>query len=445
MTFTVLDFVAAAVALVMFAVLFFLDKKKNLDFSLLILLGTAFGILLGVLFTTHYNIVAMVGTIYSQALSAFVVPLLLFSVTASITNLSDSIRLKNIGLKSVLWLLFQTLSASVLTLIAAEIFNVGANFHYVPEAATKAREVPSVIDTIVGLFPSNLVAQWSTNAVVTVIVFAIIVALAYNSLVKDNPDVVYFKKFIDAGNKVMSGAIGIVIDFTPYAVTALIFRAVGANKISDMLPLLLVLVIAYALSAIQIFGVETLLIKFVAKLNPIQFLRKVAPAGVVAFTSESSIGTLPVTIRQLKEKMGVHEDIASFTASLGANLGMPGCAGMWPMLLAIFVVHMQKLNYTAGDYGLLIVLTLLVSIGTVGVPGTATITATALFTAAGLPIEMIVLFSPISMIVDMARTATNVIGAATATVLVAESENMIDHEVYNADNADQKGIAKANA
>ena len=435
MTFTVLDFVAAAVALVMFAVLFFLDKKKNLDFSLLILLGTAFGILLGVLFTTHYNIVAMVGTIYSQALSAFVVPLLLFSVTASITNLSDSIRLKNIGLKSVLWLLFQTLSASVLTLIAAEIFNVGANFHYVPEAATKAREVPSVIDTIVGLFPSNL----------PVIVFAIIVALAYNSLVKDNPDVVYFKKFIDAGNKVMSGAIGIVIDFTPYAVTALIFRAVGANKISDMLPLLLVLVIAYALSAIQIFGVETLLIKFVAKLNPIQFLKKVAPAGVVAFTSESSIGTLPVTIRQLKEKMGVHEDIASFTASLGANLGMPGCAGMWPMLLAIFVVHMQKLNYTAGDYGLLIVLTLLVSIGTVGVPGTATITATALFTAAGLPIEMIVLFSPISMIVDMARTATNVIGAATATVLVAESENMIDHEVYNADNADQKGIAKANA
>ncbi|HCG97188.1 MAG TPA: dicarboxylate/amino acid:cation symporter, partial [Erysipelotrichaceae bacterium] len=75
MTFTVLDFVAAAVALVMFAVLFFLDKKKNLDFSLLILIGTAFGILLGVLFTTHYNIVAMVGTIYSQALSAFVVPL----------------------------------------------------------------------------------------------------------------------------------------------------------------------------------------------------------------------------------------------------------------------------------------------------------------------------------------------------------------------------------
>ncbi len=172
----------------------------------------------------------------------------------------------------------------------------------------------------------------------------------------------------------MSGAIGIVIDFTPYAVTALIFRAVGANKISDMLPLLLVLVIAYALSAIQIFGVETLLIKFVAKLNPIQFLKKVAPAGVVAFTSE---------------KMGVHEDIASFTASLGANLGMPGCAGMWPMLLAIFVVHMQKLNYTAGDYGLLIVLTLLVSIGTVGVPGTATITATALFTAAGLPIGWI--------------------------------------------------------
>ncbi len=434
MQFTVLDFAALAVAIVMFAVLFFLDKKKHLDFGLLVIIGTAFGIVLGLIFKENFQIVAMVGTIYSHALSAFVVPLLLFSVISSITNLGDSIRLKSIGLKSVLHLLLQTLTASVMTLILAQVLNLGAGFAYTPEAS-EAREVPTIVDTIVGLFPSNIINHWSSNAVVPIIVFAIIVALAYNALVKEDESVKIFKQFVDAGNKIMSTAIGVVIDFTPYAVTALIFRAVGKNKLSDMLPLIVVLIIAYVVSALQIFGIEALLIKFVAKLSPIQFLKKVAPAGIVAFTSESSIGTLPVTLRQL-ERMGVHEDVASFTASLGANLGMPGCAGMWPMLLAVFVVHMQGLSYGPADYAFLVVLTLLVSIGTVGVPGTATITATALFAAAGLPIEMIVLFSPISMIADMARTATNVIGAATATVLVAESEGMLDHDVYNTDFAE---------
>ncbi len=100
------------------------------------------------------------------------------------------------------------------------------------------------------------------------------------------------------------------------------------------------------------------------------------------------------------------------------------------------------ISYSAGQYVLLIALTLLVSIGTVGVPGTATITATALFAAAGLPVELIVLFSPISSIVDMARTATNVVGAATATVLTAETEGLLDHEVYNGKVAEKVSESK---
>ena len=189
--------------------------------------------------------------------------------------------------------------------------------------------------------------------------------------------------------------------------------------------------VAYVLAAIQLFGIESILIAAIGKLNPITFLKKIAPAGIVAFTSQSSVGTLPVTVSKLKEDLGVDGDVATFTAGLGANLGMPGCAGIWPVLLAVFTINQQGISYSAGQYVLLIALTLLVSIGTVGVPGTATITATALFTAAGLPVELIVLFSPISSIVDMARTATNVVGAATATVLTAETEGLLNHEVYN--------------
>lgn len=110
---------------------------------------------------------------------------------------------------------------------------------------------------------------------------------------------------------------------------------------------------------------------------------------------------------------------------------MPACAGIWPTLLAVLAINIFDIPYSIGQYVFLIVLTLIVSIGTVGVPGTSTVTTTALFTAAGLPVEIIVLLVPISSVVDMMRTATNVTGAATAAVLVAKSEQLLDREVYD--------------
>ena len=110
---------------------------------------------------------------------------------------------------------------------------------------------------------------------------------------------------------------------------------------------------------------------------------------------------------------------------------MPACAGIWPTLLAVLAINIFDIPYSIGQYVFLIVLTLIVSIGTVGVPGTSTVTTTALFTAAGLPVEIIVLLVPISSVVDMMRTAANVTGAATAAVLVAKSEQLLDREVYD--------------
>ena len=123
---------------------------------------------------------------------------------------------------------------------------------------------------------------------------------------------------------------------------------------------------------------------------------------------------------------------------------MPACAGIWPTLLAVLAINIFDIPYSIGQYVFLIVLTLIVSIGTVGVPGTSTVTTTALFTAAGLPVEIIVLLVPISSVVDMMRTATNVTGAATAAVLVAKSEQLLDREVYDQGNSEE-GLSGAAA
>ncbi|MDO5145928.1 MAG: dicarboxylate/amino acid:cation symporter [Eubacteriales bacterium] len=431
MSFEPLEWGALLLTLAFFAVLYYLDKKKQWDFGVCTILATAFGIVVGLVFKGHYTYVAAFGAVYSRVISALVIPLLAFSIISSITNLGLSIRLKNIGWKTVVFLLLNTLTASVITLVAAIVTNVGAGFTYELATDYEAAEVPTIVDTLVSLFPQNLAAHWVGGEVVPIVIFLILVSIAFNKFSEEEPEkAAPFKAFIDAGDKVMGKVVSIVISFTPYAVLSLIARAVSRSSLGDLLPLLSVLVLAYVVCAIQTFLVEGVLLWVIGKLNPIPFFKKIWPAGVVAFTSQSSVGTIPVTVTQLK-KMGVNEDIASFVASLGANLGMPGCAGMWPVLLAVFAVQILGITYTPMQYGFLIVLALIVAVGSVGVPGTATITATALFVAAGLPVEVIVLLSPVSSIIDMARTATNVVGAATAAVLVAATEeNQLDLAAY---------------
>ena len=411
MSINTADFAALAVTVVLFAVIYYLDYKKGVDFGLLTLLGTVFGIAVGLGFGNHFTYVEIFGRIYTNVLTALVVPMLLFSIIASITNLSESIHLKKIGGKSIFYLILNTAIASTITVIAAVILKVGDGFAYKVADGYQKVEVPSVVDTIVNLFPSNFATNWSEGQIIPIVVFAIIIALSYNAISKENESVKPFKAFIDAGNQVIGQAIDWIIGFTPYAV------------------------LSYILCAVQAFGVEGLLIKFVAKLSPVKFFKGIAPAQYVAFTTQSSVGTIPVTLRQLKEALGVDGDVASFTAGLGANVGMPACAGIWPALTAVFSVHMLGYHYGIAQYAFLILITLVVSVGTVGVPGTATITSTAVFAALGLPIELVVVFAPISTIVDMARTMTNVTGAATAAVITAATEGLVDEEVYNSDQA----------
>lgn len=430
---------ALVATVVAFALLATLKRRFKVGFGVRTLIATGLGIVIGVAFGQGFSYYAIFGTIYANVISALVVPLLLFGIISSVTNLADLVHLKGIGVKSVVFLVLNTLTATLLTLAIALPLGVGTGFS-LDGVTYEAKEVPTVTDTIVGLFPQNLAAAWTSNAVVPIIVFAIIVALAYNRLASERQDgekvdVRPFKAFIDAGNKVLSETVSWVVGFTPYAVVALIGRAVGRADVTQLVPLLGVLAVAYVVLAIQFFGVESAFVAWVGHLSPVRFLKGMAPAAVTAFTTQSSIGTLPVTIRSLTQNLGVDEDVASFTAGLGANLGMPGCAGMWPTLVAVFAINALGIPFTPVQYGFLVLLTLVVSIGTVGVPGTATITATALLAALGLPVETIALVAPISSIVDMGRTATNVIGAAEASLLVASGEGLVDHSVYDGDDS----------
>jgi Na+/H+-dicarboxylate symporter len=357
---------------------------------------------------------------------------------SSLTSFDSVKKLKTIGVRSVFWLLLNTVIAIVLALAAGLLFGVGKNAGILLETADvsaveglQSRIVPFT-DVVVNFFPSNIVKDVAENNIIPIILFSILLAVAYAAR-SGEKGVLPFKELVNAVKNVIYTAVDFIVELTPYAVVVLVASAVSkaANAVSAILPLLLLLLVTYLVCAVHTYIINGALIFGVAKLNPFRFFRKIANAQATAFTTQSSVGTLPVTINNLTKRVGVSEEIANFTAPLGTAVGMPGCSGIWPVLVAIFAIHALHIEYSVPQYITLSILALAVSLGTAGVPGTATVTATTVFVAAGLPVEVIILLLPISTLADMARTATNVTAAAVTSVIIAKKEGELDLSVFH--------------
>lgn len=414
--------VALAVTVILFALLYFM-KKKGVDFGLRTMIAALLGIMAGYFFQGSFEYASIFGTVYVNIISAIVIPLLMISVVKSVTELQNITALKTIGAKAIFWLTSNTLIASVMTIGIAALFGVGQNYEMNLPADYTPREVPAISQVIIDFFPQNLIADMGSNKILPVILFSLAVGVTIVSLAtKDEQSMKPVKDLIQSLSKIVFTLVDRIIEFTPYAVLSLIAGAASRNTLETMIPLLSVLLATFAACILHTFVVSGLLVSFVARRNPVEFFKAIWPAQVVAFTSQSSTGTLPVTIQSLTEHLGVPRSIASFVASLGTTMGMPGCAGIWPTMLAVFAINSLHIHFSAVQYVTLVIVTILVSLGMAGVPGTATITATALFSTIGLPVEVILILMPISSIADMARTATNVTAAAASSVLVAKTE-----------------------
>lgn len=396
------------------------------------ILAVGLGLIVGLVFKGHHTYVAAVGTIYAHVVSAVVIPLLIFSIISSITNLGNSVRLKNIGLKTVFFLVLNTFFASLITLIAGVVTNVGHGVKYELATDYTAKEVPTFVDTVISLFPQNLASHWANGEVVPIVVFCILVAISYNKIAAKKPEeVAPFKKFIDAGDVVMGRVVSYVISFTPYAVLSLIARC-GQPLFSGR-PRPSAECSGTGLCPLRDSGLR-------GRGRTHQDRRQAGPCPVLQgrlarrhcrFHFSEQCWHHPCHGQPADQEAGRQRGHRRLWRKSGCKPRYAGCAGVWPTLLAVFTIHLLGIDYTPVQYAFLVVLAVVVSIGTVGVPGTATITATALFAAAGLPVEAIILLSPISSIADMARTATNVVGAAAATTLVATTEGQLDKAVYN--------------
>lgn len=420
--------------------LFYYLQKKGVKFGTLSIVALPFGIVIGLFFGGNLDYIVPIGKIYIRLLSAIVSPLIIFSILASVTSLSSFDKLKSIGGKSVFWLVLNTAIAIVITLFAGSLLGVGKNSGAILGSVDSERiaqisdRVTPFTDVLTNLFPENIINHLASNDVVPIIIFTVAIALALVILRNKQPErFKTFSELIIVTKEIIFTVAIFVVRLTPYAVFALTAAAAAkiTSAVQTILPLLSFLGLTFALCAVHLFIVNGALIAIFAKLNPVKFFAKISTALLTAFTSQSSVGTLPVTIVSLVKRVGVSEEVANFTAPLGATIGMPACAGIWPVLHAVFAINALGLNYSVSQYITLCIISLAVSLGTAGVPGTATITSATVFSAAGLPTEIIVLLLPISSIADMARTATNVACAAVSSTIVAKKNGELDVTIFN--------------
>ncbi|TDT56519.1 dicarboxylate/amino acid:cation symporter [Fonticella tunisiensis] len=419
------------VSIILLAFLYFL-KRKKVKFSYRVLIAMILGIAVGAAFKEKALVIEPVGKAFVGLIKMIVIPLVVSSIISSITSLEGADKLKSIGIKTIGLLLFTTAIATVVGIIIGKIMDLGAGVQFVKDASFKAREIPTLSKVLLDLIPSNPVNSMAQGQIVPVIIFSLFIAVAITIEGSRKPETVKpVKDFFDSFSKIMFRVTKTVIKLTPYGVFGLMTAMAAKNGLSTLLPLGKFIIAIYIACIIQIAVIHSGLVAFVAKVNPLRFFKKIYPAQVVAFTTQSSYGTLPVTIKTLTERVKISEEVANFAAPMGATIGMNACGGIYPAMVAIFVARIFGIELTISHYLMLILTTTIGSFGIAGVPGTASIAATVTLASLGLPVEGLAMLMGIDAIIDMMRTATNVTGAQVVALLVADSEGEFDREAFN--------------
>ncbi|EOT2913759.1 dicarboxylate/amino acid:cation symporter [Clostridium perfringens] len=405
-------------------------RKITNKFSFATLTALTLGVVLGIIFKENILFLDTVGKAYMSLIKMIVVPLVVTSLITSIVRLENLDTLKSIGLKTFTVLLGTTGAAAFIGIIVASSLNLGQGLRFIGAENFKAREIPGFSKVLIDMLPSNPLAAIVENKIIPIVIFSMFIAIAL--VIEDNTNkekAKPFKDFILSAYDIVLRITKMVLRIIPYGVFALIATAAAKNGMDTLMSLIWVILAVYIAAFLQFLFVYTPLISFVARMNPLKFFKGIFPAQVVAFTSQSSYGTLPVTIKSLVEGVGVSENIASFVAPLGSTIGLNGCGGFYPAIVAIFAANVFNVELTIYSYILIVLTAIISSIGIAGVPGSATMSTTVMLAALGLPIEALAMVIAVDSIIDMIRTATNVTGASVTALIVDQTEKRKEYKV----------------
>ena len=426
------------------------NLKKKFKFSTRVIISTVLGFAVGIVFQSTLGMVgaeqvpdviknvttaaSLVGRGFTSLLKMVVIPFVGLSVYNSIINSKNNENLKKLTGKSVVYYTVTVAISAIIGISVAMLFNLGVGMKLPEgmEAWTGKGEYKGLVDVVVSFIPSNIFKAMSETSVIGVVIFAAFLGFATNRMSLKNPEKIQpLKDVTSALFAVMTSVTTTIIKIIPYGVAALMFdltASYGLEVFKNLVTYLIVMFISLALVVVM----QSINLA-IHGINPFTYYKKATAPLILALTTTSSMGTLPVTIETLEKEVGVSSPTANFTATLGTTIGMNGCAGVFPAVIAIMIANMNGIAITPVFLISLITVIALGSFGMAGVPGTAYIAATVVLGGMGLPFDPVAIVFPIDSIIDMGRTAVNVNGAMVISTVVDKEMGSFNESVLKSE------------
>lgn len=378
----------------------------------------------------------IVGQLFVNSLQLVIIPMVFTSITLAMCHISDSKKLGRISYKTLGFFLVSSLIALTLAgIVGMVVYKSGAFSIEIKSGlnAVTGKSGSNPLLVLVSIVPSNIIAAFSNNGGVLAAVFmAVATGLCINSL---EDRIVYIKPLLQEVNDIVVKFLTFVINkFGPIAIFVLLTRTFASYGIEHLKPAMVyVVVTTITLLVFLVFG-YAILIVLSTRLDPMPFVRKAAKVALFGFSTSSSAATLPLNTKTTVEELGVSDDIASFVLPLGMTTNMNGTAIM-QVIASVFVAATAGYEITLTNIFVIGLLALVASVGTPAAPGAGAVVLFTILSGLGYINDAAILaYSLILAInrpIEMLVTSLNVIGDSAASIYVAKSENMLDHEVYH--------------
>ena len=392
-------------------------KKKSLPLAGQIFIALVLAVIVGLLMQSHAEFAAKYikpfGTIFLNLVKFIVGPIVLFSIMAGVVSLRDIKKVGQIGGTTIIYYFCTTAVATAIGLAVANIFRASFPALSTSSLTYEAPASSSAMDVLVNIFPSNFLVPITESNMLQVIVMAILIGFAVILLgEKADPAIDAINLLNDIFMKCMS----MILALSPIGVFCLLCPVVAANGamvVGSLAKVLLAAYIAYLLHAIIVYS---LTVSTLGGMNPVKFFKGMAPAIMFAFSSASSVGTLPINL-ECSQKLGASKEVASFVLPLGATINMDGTA-IYQGVCAIFIASCYGITLTPSQMITIVLTATLASVGTAGVPGAGMVMLAMVLASVGLPVDGIALVAGVDRIFDMGRTTLNITGDASCAIIV---------------------------
>ena len=396
-------------------------EKKKISLAMQIFIAMVLAIAAGLLLQGRADFantfIKPFGTIFLNLVKFIVVPIVLFSIMCGIISMKDIRKVGSIGLKTVVFYLCTTAFAVTIGLLGGNLFKGMFPVIATTDLSYEAAASTSFMDTLVNIFPSNFVKPMVEANMLQVIVMAVLLGFSIILVGEKNAKVV--SAFNDL-NEIFMKCMELILKLSPIGVFCLLCPIIATNGAAIIGSLAMVLMTAYICYIVHAVLVYSLSVKAMGGMSPVKFFKGMMPAIIFAFSSASSVGTLPINL-SCTEKLGAKKEVASFVLPLGATINMDGTA-IYQGVCAIFIASCYGIQLTLPQMLTIVLTATLASIGTAGVPGAGMVMLAMVLTSVGLPVDGIALVAGVDRIFDMGRTTVNITGDAACAIVVSNIE-----------------------